>query len=360
VTRFPAFITISALLCFMLYSAQAKASQPALASPWDTHTVALTDAAYDCPTLAAMPHDIVAYDYYSDAKHSIIDPTRHAAYQAASKPYGDVEAAVVRAADNFQQTGSRAAAACVAHILSAQAQANSMTGSMSSNQAYYVQGWALGAVAIGWLKVRPAGNAALGLTPEQTTALTAWLKTVGGQVEDYFNGMHEKNASTGRNNHYYWAGFSVMAAGIAANDRAQYEWGIGTYKVGVDQIQPDGTLPLEMGRGQRALHYHLFAAAPLVTIAELAEANGDNLYAYDQSRLALLVARCVAGLDDNHFFVEKSGVAQDTPSPDGTINGSDISWLPPYASRFPSPEITAQLKRVEVRGETYLGGMPPP
>src|SRR6185312_4049788 len=54
------------------------------------------------------------------------------------------------------------------------------------------------------------------------------------------------------NNHLYWAGVEVSAAGIAANDRELFDWGMNTYHVGVAQIQPDGTLPLEIRRGQRA------------------------------------------------------------------------------------------------------------
>jgi poly(beta-D-mannuronate) lyase len=323
------------------------------------HPVVLTDAKYDCPTVAVLPHDIVAYDYYSDAKHSIVDPNRYAAYQAASKQFGGVEDAAERAADEFQKSGSREAAACAAQILLAQAHADAMTGSMSSNQAYYVQNWAMGALAVAWLKVRPAGPAALGLSPAQTTALTTWMKTVADQVRDYFEGMHQKNASSGRNNHYYWAGFAGLSAGIAANDRSLYNWGIDTYKFGVDQIQSDGTLPLEMARGQRALHYHLFALAPLVTMAELASANNDDLYAYDNSRLKLLVDVSVAGLADNHFFAEKAGVAQDTPK-GAQISVSDIAWISPYARRFPSSTIAALLAHVTIGPDRYLGGMPLP
>ena len=199
----------------------------------------------------------------------------------------------------------------------------------------------------------------LRLTPAQSDAIGAWMKTVAQQVEDYFEGLHQKGATSGRNNHFYWAGFAVMAAGIAADDRDLYSWGSGTYTFGVDQIQADGTLALEMDRGQRALHYHLFAIAPLVTMAELAQANGDDLYGYDHSRLKLLVSVSVSGLADNHFFQEKSGVAQDTPK-DGVISGSDISWLAPYARRFPSPEITALLHGVPAAPDRYLGGLPPP
>lgn len=365
VRRRVASIVIASIGCAICACGAAKPAHAAkhqaqsLRSPWDLHPVTLTESKYDCPSLAPLPHDIVAYDYYSDAKHSITDPTRHAAYEAAAKPFQEIEEATEHAADDFQSTGSREAAACAAQLLVQQAQANAMTGSMSSNQAYYVQNWAIGALAIVWLKVQSAGAAALEVSPAQTAELQAWMKTVAAQVRDYFEGMHEKNAGSGRNNHYYWAGFAVMSAGIAANDRSLYDWGAGTYKFGVDQIAPDGTLPLEMARGQRALHYHLFAIAPLVTMAELASANGEDLYAYKDSRIHLLVSRTIAGLNDNHYFEEKSGAPQDTPE-NGVVKGSDISWLPPYARRFPDPAFTALLNRAPARAEGYLGGMPPP
>lgn len=357
-----AWATLACALCLCAAARPARAAKrPAqsLRSPWDLDPVKLTQAKYDCPTLAPLPHDVVAYDYYSDAKHSVTDPARHAAYEAAAKPFLKTEEATEHAADDFRRSGSSEAAACAARILVEDAQASAMTGSMSSNQAYYVQNWAIGAFAIVWLKVRPAGAAALHVTPAESAAVQAWMKTVGGQVEDYFGSEHEKNSGSGRNNHYYWAGFSVMAAGIAANDRSEFNWGVGTYKFSVDQIAPDGTLPLEMARGQRALHYHLFAIAPLVTMAELASANGDELYAYNNARIHLLVSRTIAGLNDNHYFQEKSGVPQDTPE-NGVVKGSDISWLPPYARRFPDPAISALLNKVPVQPEGYLGGMPPP
>lgn len=348
--------------CIFAASPRALVAGPGpapLRSPWDMHAVAPNDTKYSCPQLPVLPHDIVAYDYYSDSKHSITDPVRHAAYQAAAKPFLDMEKETERAADEYESSGSREAAACAARLIVQQAQADAMTGNMSSNQAYYVQDWAIGAFAVAWLKVRPAGDAALGIKPAQNAALELWTEKVGRQVEDYFEGLHEKGASSGRNNHFYWAGFAVMSAGIAANDRRLYDWGIGTYKYGVDQIGPDGTLPLEMGRGQRALHYHLFAIAPLVMMAELASANSEDLYTYDNSRIKLLIARTVAGLTDSKFFADRAGAAQDTPD-NGVINGSDISWLPPYARRFPDSAFTVLLGRVSIRPEGYLGGMLPP
>ncbi|MFK5047780.1 alginate lyase family protein, partial [Klebsiella pneumoniae] len=66
------------------------------------------------------------------------------------------------------------------------------------------------------------------------------------------------------NNHAYWAGLAVTAAGVAANDRDLFDWGIGKYHLGAGQVTAQGTLPLEMARRGKALHYHLFALTPLV------------------------------------------------------------------------------------------------
>ena len=78
-------------------------------------------------------------------------------------------------------------------------------------------------------------------------------------------------------------------------------------KIGVAQIEPDGSLPLEMRRGQRALHYHLYAVAPLVYLAEFGEDNGLNLYAEHNYALKKLAVLSTQGLEDNSFFTRMQG-----------------------------------------------------
>ena|SRR2546427_11812038 len=71
-----------------------------------------------------------------------------------------------------------------------------------------------------------------------------------------------------------------------------------------------------MRRGQRALHYHLFAVAPLViwrSSAKTGEDNGMNLYAEHNYAIKKLVVLSTQGLVDNSFFVKAAGIAQDTP-----------------------------------------------
>jgi len=348
--------SLRVLVMWLGCGAKAWAAAP-LQSPWDVKPVKVSDASYHCGKAEALPRDIVAYDFYSDSKHSVIDAKRKAAYDAAQEEFRGVTDEAEHAADDFQKNGSAAAAACVMQVLETQAVANAMTGSMSSNQANYVQNWTLGALAISYLKVRAAGPT-LGATPEQMHAVQGWMKTVGEQVERWFDERRAKGTTDSQNNHYYWAGFSVMAAGIAANDQRLFDWGVGTFKDGVGRVASDGTLPLEMARGQRALHYHLFALAPLVTMAELGAANEQDLYSYDHNKLHLLVSRSMAGLVDNHYFAAKAGTAQDTPE-NGKIKSEDVVWVTPYVRRFPDMNIQELLQKGGSHPYGYLGGMPP-
>jgi len=159
-----------------------------------------------------------------------------------------------------------------------------------------------------------------------------------------------------QNNHLYWAGVELAAIGVAADDRNDFDWAMATYDNGVDQIQPDGALPLEMARGGRALHYHLYALAPLVLLAEFGEANHLDLYAHANGAIHRLVNFSVAGLKDPAPFAKATGVQQEVPK---TITGDQIGWAPPYVQRFPNPALEQMIRAAPSLSVYYLGGLPP-
>lgn len=350
--RLPSTTSLAAAACLLLLCVSAFAAP--LRSPWDALTIPETARPYACPAVAPLPGDIVAFDYYSDKRYSIPDPARLRAYRAASAPYSNITRQAIHAADFYLKTGSLPAASCVLRILDVQAAAHAMTGAMASNQSNYLRNWTLGSFAVAWLKVR---NATVG-TPAERSEIQQWLVQVARSTRDYFAQRHAHHTKDGRNNHLYWAGFAVMSAGIAADNRPLYNWGVMTYRYGVGQIARDGTLPLEMARGRRALHYHLFAAAPLVTMAEFAEANGQDLYAFHHGALHRLVARCVSGLESNAWFAQQTGFPQDEPGP--RLLSSDVAWMQPYEQRFPNAAIHQLLSRLSSRSYDFLGGDPPP
>jgi poly(beta-D-mannuronate) lyase len=340
------------LACLFAVAAPALIAAPAdaLRSPWDGKPVKTADAAYPCPALQHIAPDLVTDGFYrlDDPTHSIIDPVRQEAYRKSSDGVKAVGLAIVKAADDYRSSGSRQAAQCATSRVITMAQDKSLSGKMSSSQAYYVQGWVVGAVAIAYLKVRETKDA----TPEQTESISKWLLSVGGQSKKYFDGQKKIHG----NNHLYWAGVELAAIGVAANQRSDFDWGMETYDNGVDQIKPDGTLPLEMARGSRALHYHLYALAPLVLLAEFGEANGLDLYAHAHGALHRLVDVSVAGLRNPALFEKATGVKQEVPT---VASGDDIGWAPPYAQRFPNAELTRFINAAPSLSVYYLGGLPP-
>jgi poly(beta-D-mannuronate) lyase len=324
-----------------------------LRSPWDGHQVKLTDAAYTCPTIVHLSPDLTTNGFYSDSKSSIIDPEKWKAYAASSGPYKELGSRIVDAADAYQTTGSRAAVSCALQHMETAAKDGVFTGKMSSNQAYYVQGWVIGAVAISYLKIRDSGL----INHAQQKTILPWIEKVVAQSQNYFQEHRKKSTGDAQNNHLYWAGVEVAAAGIATNNRKLFDWGMETYQVGIAQIQPDGSLPQEMRRGQRALHYHLYALAPLVYLAEFGEENGLHSYAGHNYAIKKLADLCIQGLEDNSFFVKATGIPQDTPN--GPPAAEQISWAKIYLARFPNPQLAKLLDEARSMSYMYLGGLPP-
>ena len=245
--------------------------------------------------------------------------------------------AIVKAADDYRASGSPKAAQCAMTQILALAQEHSLAGTMSSNQAYYVQGWVVGAIAIAYLKIRDSGIA----TAEQTETITKWMQSVGDQTIGYYDRHKKSGQGDSQNNHLYWAGVELAAIGVAADNRRDFDWAMSAYDNGVNQIRPDGTLPLEMARGGRALHYHLYRL---------------DLYAHANGALHRLVKVSVAGLQDPTPFEKATGVPQEIPK---VISGDQIGWAPPYLRRFPNPALEQIVEAAPSLSVYYLGGLPP-
>lgn len=330
---------------------QVGAAEQRLRSPWDGVRVRLTDAAYACPEAIRLTPELTTSGFYSDSKSSIIDPVKWKAYSESAGPVKKLGQEAVDAADAYLATGSRQAAECVLKLEKTAALDKALTGKMSSNQAYYVQGWVMGALGIALLKVRDSGM----MSTADRELLTVWMKTVSKQTMDYYDALIEKTHKG--NNHLYWAGVQVGAVAIAANDRTMFDWALMAYRNGLQQISPEGVLPEEMARGQRALHYHLYAASPLVYLAEFGQDNGIGLYAENHGALKRLVDLSVKGLEGSGYFDKATGIKQDLP--DGPPSAEAIGWAKVYVHRFPDPAISKLLAAAPSLGYMYLGGLPP-
>lgn len=248
-----------------------------------------------CSPASPAVRDIDANRYYTDTRSSVIDPVLKARNEAAVKPVNDYLESVARSANDWQVKRDPRAAACALGWLEAWASQDALLGKMSSNQSWYTRKWTLGGLALSYARVQAAA------TPAQRKAIEDWLRKLADLT------VAHADAHKGvRNNHYYWEGLAITAVGAVTQEQRYLAWGRNVFDHAMGQIQPDGSLPHEMARAAKALHYHLFAAAPLVLMASILDVQHPAL-----DRLVRFAAEGVA---DPARIESLAGVAQERPS----------------------------------------------
>ena len=330
--------------CTNAYSESAKAKSKnessVLALPYDLparHRESST--AFSCPTpKASAPVNLVLESVYdsSDPYRATPDPEREEAYAQETRESRAFENQLLQMANGYLQTGSSERAQCVLDWLYHWAKEDALLGD-TNNMGVIVRQWMLASLGSAYAQVRDDSF----LNGKKKRVVEDWLRRCAKTVmADY-----PRDATQGRkqNNLLYWASWAVTITGISLNDTALYDWGIERAKRALSsQMQDDGTLPLEMARGQRALHYHIFAAVPLVMLAEAGERNGDHIYQMRDGIFHRFVYRILEGMRDPAYFETESGVPQNGS---GNLHPGHLAWMEPYNSRFPTPEIERRLEK---------------
>jgi poly(beta-D-mannuronate) lyase len=292
--------------------------------------------------------DVTGVSFYVDDAKSVADPDLRAQNLAALAPLRRFVADVIALTDGWMV--SRPAdpryAQRAAGALSAWAVAGALLGQVNQQGAYERE-WTLGSLSLAYLKIRDAPF----IPAPHHAAIQRWLCAIATAVRPPYERMTKKSSS---NNHAYWTGLAVAAAGIACQDRGHFDWGLARARIGIGQIRDDGLLPLELERERLALHYHVFALSPLVLLAELAVANGVPLYDERDHALRRLAERVIAGLADPRAFEQLTGFAQEqlTDPP----QKADLAWAEPYAARFPDARLAAWLEQARPLRDVRLGG----
>ncbi|MEM7021194.1 MAG: alginate lyase family protein [Pseudomonadota bacterium] len=165
---------------------------------------------------------------------------------------------------------------------------------------------------------------------------------------------------TSRNNHRLLSDSVTMAWGALQGRDELFRAGIERYLVAIRQMRPDGSLPLETARGARALSYQRHAIASLVTIAEMAAAQGYDLYAVEGNggqSIHRAIAFLLDGIDDPEL-VWPYAMENTQPGPNQNYRVQDLgfmierghgrhymSWTEAYIARFPDSDIAKRLQR---------------
>lgn len=300
-------------------------------------------AARACEAPPAGPSDLRIPGYYSDKAGSVIDPALLRENRSAAEVPDRYAARITGWSDDFLRSGDPAHAQCALQWLAGWARDGALLGRMqrvNNDQSEYMRQWLLDAAAMSYLKLRGQADAA------QREAIEAWLRSLAQANLRYWDDPRHK-----RNNHYDWTGVGVLATALATGDAALWRTGHAIYRSGVRDIAADGSLPMEMARRSRALHYHDYALSPLVMMAELARLRGEDWYGENHHAIDRLARRVAQGYADPSWFAAHAGVAQEPPK----VSGS-TGWVDFYRLRAPDPDVFAALSAQGPFREPRLGG----
>lgn len=267
-----------------------------------TSAAALAHA--DCPAVPPSVKDLKLERFYNDGAGSIVDPAKMEEHKAETAPLTAFVGYITKQADraNSQRSGPLDTARCALSWIKGWADGGAYLGSMDSKQSEAQRRWDLAGTALAYVKLKRFATA------EDRVAIEPWLIKCADAARAHFD-----DAGIKRNNHWYWMGLAAAAVGIAADSDKHGQMAKSIFEDAMMAVTPDGTLPLEMAREARALHYHVFALEPLVVLAELAAARGEDWYAVGDGALHRLVARTADGLRNPSVFDKLAGVTQQRP-----------------------------------------------
>ena len=292
----------------------------------------------DCPAVPQPVRDLKLERFYQDSAGSIVDPAKMEEHKAATVLLTAFVGFITKQADlaNSQRSSPLETAKCALSWISGWAAGGAYLGAMDSKQAEAQRKWDLAGTALAYVKLKRFA------TPEDRAVIEPWLIKWADAARAHFD-----DAGIKRNNHWYWMGLGAAAVGIAAGSDAHWQMAKSIFADAAKDIAGDGTLPLELERKARALHYHVFALEPLVVLAEMAAARGEDWYALNDGALHRLVARTAEGLRDPSIFDKLAGVTQERPVKSG------YGWASLYRDRHFSrmPD-----KIDQPNGHRWLGG----
>ena len=270
------------------------------------------------------------------------------AYAAATVSLRNFQTFVSDMAEFYFLTQDGSYAQCVAHALESWANKDALLyfESSSGRQAWYDAVWTTVSAAFAYSIVRNDP----GVQAENRKIIDDWLSkitkkhlSISGRTRDRCN------------NHSYWRGLEAAIVGVVSNDRTLSSAAVNSYRHALASINNDGSLPLEMERGERAIHYQNFAVLPLVYIAEIAAHQGEDLYAVqvDGKSLHKAVEFLLDAIHDPRMIRKYSDKRQDLSFLD---QRGELNWMEPYNARFPDRRIEAILAGRRPLIHRYAGG----
>jgi poly(beta-D-mannuronate) lyase len=288
--------------------------------------------------------------YTDDSKtRSDIDEASNAEVDKALAPVEDFIADLIRMSNMALVENDSARAACVLDWLDAWASADALSGLQTVNVQLAIPARYAG-LAMALLQAEAVG----GLDADKRARVSAWLKSGIGAMITFFDNEAPPNAS--RNNLRAWAGLAAAAAGRIDGDQDLLDWARGSFELVACQANPDGSLPLEMNRADKAMNYQLHAVAPLVVTADLLAATGYDGYAACDGVLTRIAAFSLAAAKDPAHVEAVAGVEQSYQTGKQDLEPFALAWVEPLLRHSPDAATDAFVEPYRPLSHAKLGG----
>ncbi len=259
---------------------------------------------FACETPRVVPLEMGVKGRYlaSDKSHSRFDPEMVSSQEEVRRRVTYPVSKIVSMADAYRATSDPLRKADIsrcllAHFLSLQ-QTNALLQPKSDSDHHFAT-WMTAALSIAFMKADdsfPGGS--------EVDRIKAYLVKMSNLVRQFYVSRNMNRV----NNLQYWGGLSVGAAGLAVGDCTMIAYARTVLKNGLGDIDVDGLLPEELRRGERARHYHLFAAEALASLAELTAMPLSTGERQAMARLSWAIVTSHKG--DGGLIQRRSGVSQ--------------------------------------------------
>ena len=199
----------------------------------------------------------------------------------------------------------------------------------------------------------------ISIPQEEDRIIKNWFKKIVKKNQHLLYGKtYDYGGASGTpkraHNHALSSAVAHMQLGILTDNDKEFKKAFRNYESAIKHQRKDGSLPIEVRRGGRAMFYQGRAMNALAVIAIIAEHQGYNIWELDfKGKNYHNLVKFFIDFTENNELVFKYAKENRSPGPAKNYkvqdlksnSGSNWGWLYAYASRFPDHENIQRLKQ---------------